>query len=155
MPPRPIPNRAEPPSWHPFCLQEDMNASVRAGALMSNLMPNLILFLTLLLMPPSGASRAAGDLPARPPSALIEHEGRKYRVETDPDLHRIRVYYDLDQKPYPSGLILVLKRANHLPRRIKLGLTGTMRDTVVYSGLVPSNIRISGGITFEIGKSIP
>jgi len=25
----------------------------------------------------------------------------------------------------------------------------------VYSGLVPSNIRISGGITFEIGKSIP
>ncbi len=107
----------------------------------------LLLFVVLILVSPSDSSHAA--------STLIEHAGRKYRVETDPDLHRIRVVYDLDQKPYPSGLILVLRRANHLPRRIKLGLTETTRDSVVYSGLVPSNIRISGGITFEIGKSIP
>ncbi|NDG84185.1 MAG: hypothetical protein EBX52_04000 [Proteobacteria bacterium] len=102
--------------------------------------------LILLWIPATRQTFASG--------VLIEKDGRKYRVETEPELHRIRVVYDLNQKPYPTGLVLVLKRKNHLPRRIKLGLSESTRDSVVYSGLVPSNIQISGGITFEIGGGV-
>ena len=101
------------------------------------------------------ASLTRGKTPEPVISAgtIVEHAGRKYRVETDEDLHRVRVTSDLDQRPYPTGIVLVLSRKDRPPRKIKLGLTETTRDSVVYSGLVPSNILISGGVTFQIKET--
>jgi hypothetical protein len=101
------------------------------------------------------ASLTRGKTPESVISAgtIVEHAGRKYRVETDEDLHRVRVYSDPDQKPYPTGIVLVLNRKDGPPRRIKLGISETTRDSVVYSGLVPSNVLISGGVTFQIKET--
>jgi hypothetical protein len=84
---------------------------------------------------------------------LIEHQGRTYRIEPDSTLHQIKVYSELDQKPYPTSLVIVLNRKDHTPWRIRLNLTETTRDSVVYTGLMPSKILVSGGIRFEIGSS--
>ncbi len=91
--------------------------------------------------------------PVLPQGTIVEHKGRKYRIETDENLHRVRVFYDLDQKPYPTGIVLLLKRKDQPSRRIKLGLTETTRESVVYSGLVPSNVLISGGVSFQIKET--
>jgi hypothetical protein len=84
---------------------------------------------------------------------LIEYQGRKYRVEPNPELHQIKAYSEFNQKPYPTSLVLVLTQKNHLQKKIRLYLTETTRDSVVYSGLIPSKVLISGGIRFDIGDS--
>ena len=105
-----------------------------------HLKPLLILFSTALI-----AQLAHSE-------TLIEHHGRRYRIEPVSELHQIKVYTELDQKPYPTSLVIVLNRKNHLPQKIRLNLSETTRESVVYSGLVPSQILISGGIRFEIGN---
>ena len=85
--------------------------------------------------------------------AIIQHEGEQFEVVALPETHQFHVYSPLDWAESHSKMTLKLKQKGRPTIKVSLQLNETTPDSAIYSGLIPSNILVTGGVRFEINGS--
>ena len=90
------------------------------------------------------------SIPASHGGTLVEYQGTDYEIVNEEATHQIRVYTPAVVGPSRTKLMLTLKRKNFPTEHIHLQLTSVTPESLVYTGIVPARVLISGGIRFEI-----
>ena len=82
--------------------------------------------------------------------AATNKDELRYRLLQSQDSERIRISIQGIPAPSPNHLILKIKRKNEILGRMNVHLTEYSPENSVYTGILPANILITGGITFEL-----
>lgn len=110
----------------------------------------IAVLLIVAIMPFSSNSELTGHHGGQ----IVKKDGNYYEVVKDKDKDEIKVYLSKMVKPQPSALpstmVVVLKKKNKILDRISVRVDPKAAQPSPYTGVVQSNIFISGGITFDL-----
>lgn len=81
---------------------------------------------------------------------LIKKGGLEYKITPLSKVRKIRVDVLGDKAKLPNEMVVQLKKEGKILDRVKVKLDEQSPEKSHYTGIIPANIMISGGITFEI-----
>jgi hypothetical protein len=118
---------------------------------LSHLLAKKILFFWIFMLIFSGVIRyGQAAIPGVHGGKVIRDQGRQFEIVANPGLHQIKVYAAPLVGPPSNTLTVYLRSQSRNKRPLRLTLSEVTRDSWVYTGLIPSQVLIRGGVELEI-----
>ncbi len=120
---------------------------------MSFLIPRILSF-WLILAPASLLVRLSFAAPPTPNHGgiILQKSGSTYELVHAPESRSVQVYAETEMGKKGNQLVIYIRTREDRRIPIRLNLRSTTPESVIYSGIIPSRIQVTGGMQFEIGK---